>query len=114
MLANYLVQRVKCIRLKIWFTVLCKQLHLLIGIYNYLNASPLGHALSDAKSVAEVLKNKFDFLKTQHYGFLDGDGDILKPPTPESACVNAENFGGASRQRIVAAPLGLTLGFRRK
>ena len=34
---------------------------LIIGINNYLNASPLGYAVNDAKAVADMLKENFDF-----------------------------------------------------
>ena len=34
---------------------------LIVGINNYLNAPPLGYAVSDAEAVAEILKTDFDF-----------------------------------------------------
>ena len=38
-----------------------KSFALIIGINNYLNASPHGYAVNDAEAVASLLKDDFDF-----------------------------------------------------
>ncbi len=38
---------------------------LIIGINKYKNVSPLSHAANDANSIAEILKNKFNFVKEE-------------------------------------------------
>ena len=44
---------------------------LVIGINNYLHASPLGYAISDAEAVAKLLQDSFDFPKENILLLLD-------------------------------------------